>query len=177
MSNPQTSYTVGGVDLSNIFLPMSFKNGSSSFNGLSITSSPITASGITYPISNANAIGYYNSIGSTITFNPSSAIVSLASVTIPCPGVWIVEGQFTFLSPYQPVLYTQLSLSLTSIALDSTRTDTKNQNGASGGYASHITSIFNISNSTTTIYLMGQAGSSNAGQLVQKNVLSITRIA
>ena len=134
---------------------------------------PSANSGLTYPITTSTQLGYFTSATSTTKF--TTALQNLSSLSLPQAGCYLVEGQFQFSTPFTAVSYTTISLSTSTATLDKKRQMTIIQTSA-GGYGDRLTSIFNVT-ATTTVYLVGLAGASLGGTSLQDNYISVTRIA
>lgn len=156
-----------------------FKFQSNSINKLAVNNTKITHyvptvnSGLTYPLTTTSQLGYFTSATSTTKFTTS--LQNLSSLSLPEAGCYLVEGQFQFATPYTAVIYTSISLSTTSATQDKKRQMTIIQTSA-GGYGDRLTSIFNVT-ATTTVYLVGIAGVALGATSLQDNYISVTRIA
>lgn len=156
-----------------------FKFQSNSINKLAVNNTKITHyvptvnSGLTYPLTTTSQLGYFTSATSTTKF--TNSLANLSSLSLPEAGCYLVEGQFQFASPYTAVSYTSISLSTTSVTQDKKRQMTIPQPSA-GGYGNRLTSIFNVT-ATTTVYLVGISGVALGATALQDNYISVTRIA
>jgi hypothetical protein len=138
------------------------------------TEAPIRTSGLTYPISDTLSLGYFNSTTTTTKFTAS--VANLASLSIPCAGCFLVEGNFVFGATFLAQSFTSISLTTSSGGFDGNRSFIIPQNSASGGYGSRVSSVFNFTGAST-VYFTGQAGTALGGSNTQSNYFSITRIA
>jgi hypothetical protein len=135
---------------------------------------PTVNSGLAYPLTTTTQLGYFTSTTSTTKF--TTGYQNLTSLAITQKGCYLFEGQFTFSAPYTAPNYTTISLSTTSLTVDRTREMTIIQQNA-GGFGNRLTSIFNINNTSTTVYLVGIAGVALGGASLQNNYISVTKIA
>jgi hypothetical protein len=114
-------------------------------------------------------LGY--SLISTVTSTITTSLDNLIAVTIPCAGVWLVEGQVSPPSPYGTTTYYKISLSTQSQVPDYTRIIT-NYLSTNTEWYGRITSVF-VLQSSTIIYLVGIT--TNAG-LPNTTTLTYTKI-
>jgi hypothetical protein len=148
-----------------------------------ITSSDITNtvpsinSGLTYPLTSDTQIGYTNSITTSTRMSVANTTTNIASLAITQKGCYIVEGNYLFTGTPTTLNHVFLGLSTTSVTFDSNRecvATSANQTTLTGA---HITSVFNINNTSTTIYLIGRVTSNLGASTLQTNYLSVTKIA
>ena len=148
-----------------------------------ITSSDITNtvpsinSGLTYPITTDTQLGYTNSLTTSTRMSVANTTTDIASIAITQKGCYIVEGNYLFTGTPTTLNHVFLGLSTTSVTFDSNRecvATSANQTTLTGA---HITSVFNINNTSTTIYLIGRVTSNLGASTLQTNYLSVTKIA
>jgi hypothetical protein len=103
----------------------------------------------------------------------SNSLQNLVTVTIPSAGVWLVEGQFTPTASFNPVWY-EISLSTTSLQVDSTRVIRNYTNGSTAAWwSTSLTRVFVLS-SSTNIYLVGTSSSGSLSS--NSNTITYTKI-
>ena len=132
----------------------------------------IFQSSYTQPLGSYTQLGYTNTNSSTDTITTTAK--NLVSITLPAPGVWLVEGQL--LADFSNTSIYYFGLSTYSVFFDDTRYNIMPlQIGTATTFASRITSVFTVTNSTTVIYLIGQL-SGGGPTSNDKHFMSYTRI-
>ena len=162
---------------------ISITNKINSVDKQTITSTEITNtvpsinSGLTYPLTTDTQIGYTNSITTSTRMSVANTTTDIASIAITQKGCYIVEGNYLFTGTPTTLNHVFLGLSTTSVTFDSNRecvATSANQTTLTGA---HITSVFNVNDLVTTIYLIGRVTSNLGASTLQTNYLSITKIA
>ena len=150
---------------------------------LSITNTEITKfvptvnSGLTYPITTDTQLGYTNKTTTSTRMSVANTTTDIASIAITQKGCYIVEGNYLFTGTPTTLNHVFLGLSTTSVTFDTNRQTVTTSANLATLTGAHITSVFNINNTSTTIYLIGRVTSNLGASTLQTNYLSVTKIA
>jgi hypothetical protein len=138
---------------------------------------PTINSGLSYPLTTNTQIGYTNSTTTSTRMSVANTTTNIASIAITKKGCYIVEGNYLFTGTATTLDHVFLGLSTTSVTFDTNRQTVTTSANLATLSGAHITSVFNINNTTTTIYLIGRVTSNLGASTLQTNYLSITKIA
>jgi len=166
-SNPTTTITnkINSVDIQTI-------------TSSNITNTvPSINSGLTYPITTSTQLGYSNFTTTSTRMSVANTNTDIASIAITQKGCYIVEGNYLFTGTPTALNHVFLGLSDTSVTFDTNRQNVITSANLATLSGCHITSVYNINNTSTTIYLIGRVTSNLGASTLQSNFLSITKIA
>jgi hypothetical protein len=121
-------------------------------------------------MTNNYQLGYTVTDASNTTITTS--LKNIASITLPIAGVWIVEGQMN--AAFNTTNIYAISLSTTSATIDVKRLNSNLIGNEINSFASHITSVFTVT-ASTTVYLVGEL-SNNGPTSSDSHSMSFTRI-
>jgi hypothetical protein len=138
---------------------------------------PTINSGLTYPLTTDTQIGYTNSTTTSTRMSVANTTTDIASIAITQKGCYIVEGNYLFTGTATSLNHVFLGLSTTSVTFDSSRECVATSANLATLTGAHITSVFNVNDLVTTIYLIGRVTSNLGASTLQTNYLSITKIA
>jgi hypothetical protein len=127
---------------------------------------------VSYPVTGTHSVGRF--LSTTSTVKSTIANINLASLSLSA-GCWLCEGCFMWSVAGTAMQYNAIGLSTTSAVFDNKRQSVSYLGGASGGYGNQITSVFNLT-TTTTVYFVMQTNANVGASTVQNNYMSATRL-